>query len=350
MLQRVLIVYIAGILLCDFLLGLGPWQEKPHGQDARVHSEQVRSAMLSAFSEARLDSQTMALGMGMLLGDRQLFEQEQIQSMRQAGMSHLLAVSGLHIGILWLLFSVLLRPLVFVGRGWHRLFILLLLWGYIAVVGFPPSAVRAGVMITMLHLAWFLKREVWDWHNLCSSALLILLFQPSQIYDVGFQLSFLATAGILTARPWLTQSCPRVLSPSTGREEVRWYMRLLWYFRQLLILSVSAQFFTFPWVAYYFHHVPVFGWVQGFLVVPVIALFVYLLLALLFLSCLGLPVVWLVSIIRFLAHWIDTVAHLTVRLETLCIGGQLAWYPNLLETLCLSAALAIVAYLALRKE
>jgi len=360
MLQRVLIVYIAGILLCDLLLGLGPWREKRwQRQDVAVSTgypyvDSLRAGCASLLLDAGLDSATVGLAQGVLLGDKQLLQSEQKQEMRRAGMSHLLAVSGLHIGIIWGLLSLLLRPLVLIDRrGCYRWLILLLLWGYIAVIGFPTSAIRAGVMISMVQCSWFLQRDVWGWHNLCSAALLILLFQPSQLYEVGFQLSFLATAGILAAAPWLQQECPKHRDPATGRHNATWPMRIYWRCRQLLILTLSAQFFTFPVVAYHFHSIPLFGWIQGFLVVPVIAVFVYLLLLLLLFALLaslfgwtlfaslGLQLSWCVE---QLAHWISFVAHITVRLESFCLGGKLEWYPNLLETIGLLMLLVLIAW------
>jgi len=342
LLKYILILYIAGILLCDFLFGLGPWQTGEwQRQDAAVsavvahevalfpYADTLRSQCGRLLAASGLSSTTVGLAQGVLLGNKQALDAEQKQAMRAAGMSHLLAVSGLHIGIIWVLISILLRPLVLLHGGfWHRWLILLFLWGYIAVIGFPVSAIRAGIMITLVQISFSLQRNVWGFHNLINAALLILLGSPSQIYEPGFQLSFLATAGILTAAPWLRQS-----RSVLGR---------------LLIITLSAQFFTLPLVAYYFHTVPVFGWVQGVLVVPVMGVFIYLLLLLLLFTGLGLPATPLVWSAEQLSQWIGLVARYTGSFETWCLGGRLSFYPSLLETLLMLFVLVISAFFVRR--
>lgn len=341
--RTILILYILGILLCDFLLGQGPWHSgEKQRQDVRVSShwayaDTLRDGCAAMLFRAGLDSTTVGLAQGVLMGDKQYISLEQRQEMRAAGMSHLLAVSGLHTGIIWALLSLLLRPLVLIDRrGWHRWIILLLLWGYIAVVGFPLSAIRAGIMISMVQISYALERDVWGWHNLTSAALLILLFSPSQLYEVGFQLSFLATAGILFVSPWLSWS------REAFRSVFSWH-RFLLVFRQLLFVSLAAQLFTMPLVAYYFHTIPLFGWLQGLLVLPVMALFVYLLLLLLLLTSVGLPTIPLTWCVELLGRWVHLVARYTGSLETYCLGGRLLWYPSLLETLLMLSVLVVLS-------
>lgn len=341
MLQRILILYIAGILLCHFLLGPIGQEQSGQRQDVLVVSTTTGTTSVSQqlLSEAGLDSTTVSLAQALLLGDKHALPTSQKQLFREAGMSHLLAVSGLHIGIIWLVFSWLFRPLLFVVRWrWYLWLVLLILWGYIAMVGFPVSAVRAGVMITMMQISRFLQRDVWGWHNLYCAALLILLIAPSQLFEVGFQLSFMATAGIMAAAPRLQQK-----APTRGVA-----MRIYWRVRQLLLLTLSAQLFTLPLVAYYFHSVPLFGWIQGILVVPIIAVLVYLLLAILLLASMGVAISPLSSCADALTWWIDFVARVTIYLEHLCVGGSLVWYPTLLETLFMLLAILILVALCVR--
>lgn len=311
MLGRTLIIFIVGILLTDYLLGdFPPRRVQSVEQDALLSDW-----MAPRLHAAGLDSTTVALAQGVLLGDKSHLSKQTIVEVRRAGMSHMMAVSGLHIGILWALLWLLMRPLCLVMKGgWHRLLIMALLWAYILAVGAPTSAVRAGIMISMVQLAWFLHRDVWAFDNLWAAALLILVFNPHQLYQVGFQLSFLAVAGILAVKP-----------------------------KNLLTLTLSAQLLTLPLCAYYFHNVPLFGWLQGVLVVPVLALFVYLLIALVVLALAlpGVAIPLLSTLINWLAAYIALVARWVVRIEEYCLGGRLDWYPSVGETVCMEAALVV---------
>ncbi|MDO4497821.1 MAG: ComEC/Rec2 family competence protein [Bacteroidales bacterium] len=352
MLQRVLIIYILGILLCDFLFSQGPWEKgESQRQDVAVsvglpYAQKVKERCAALLCDAGLDSLTVVVAQGVLFGDKKAMPKEQKQLLSRAGMSHILAVSGLHIGIIWAMLAALFLPFrMFDERGWHRWIILLLLWGYIAVVGFPISAIRAGTMITMVHVSYFLRRDVWSWDNLSAAALLILLFLPSQLYEVGFQLSFLSTAGILSVSPWLTERCPELKSTKTGEWSRPWWLWLLWQIRGLIIVTLSAQLLTFPLVAYYFHQVPLFGWIQGVLVVPFMTLFVLALFVVLLLSCFGISVALLTSLANGFCSWMNAVAKMTVDIEEYCLGGTLSWYPSLLDTLLLLSAVSAVAWL-----
>lgn len=311
MLGRVLIIFVVGILLSDYLLGdFPPKQVQSVRQDAYL-SVKIGEKL----SDAGIDTETVALAQGMLLGDKSNISRQTIQDLRRAGMSHLMAVSGLHIGILWGMIWLLLLPFnLLSSRGWQRLLIILVLWAYIMAIGAPASAVRAGIMISMVHVAWFLHRNVWAFDNLWSAALLILLFNPNQLYQVGFQLSFLSVAGILTVKP-----------------------------RNLLTLTLSTQLYTFPLCAFYFHYVPLFGWLQGIMVVPVLAIFIYLILALLLteLCVSGATIPLLPTLAGWISWYITHVAQWTVLIEDYCLGGKLEWHPSLVETIAMESAIVV---------
>lgn len=340
MLPKVLFLYVLGILLVDFYLGEGPFSVEGLRYEPEVvpaYTDSLRQSCARTLREAGLSEKSVSLSLGLLLGDKSQIGGETKSEIRQAGMSHLLAVSGLHIGILWMLLNCLCRPLSFfpLPRGvyprWrlvYRFVNLFLLWVYILMIGTPVSAVRAGLMLSIVEVSWLAGSDTWSFNNLYSSAILILVFSPTQLYQPGFQLSFFAAAGILAFQPWL-QGQPKV--------------------QQLVMVSLSAQAFTFPIVAYWFHQVPVLGWVQGVLVVPFIAVLVYLLLGLLVCTCL-LP--FLVPVLTFCVevcvHWIMTMAHYISVAETWLLGGRLEWHPNLLEVVLMEAGAIFFVWLLRR--
>lgn len=127
----------------------------------------------------------------------------------QSGMAHLLAVSGLHTGFVFLLINLLLwwMPLLRNGHRWRNLLSLLLLWGYVAMAGGAPSAVRAAVMCSLLQFALYRGSGYVAMNSWAAAALLLLIVKPSLTEDIGFRLSFAAVAGILVWGVPLMRRC-----------------------------------------------------------------------------------------------------------------------------------------------
>ena len=313
---RLLLVWVVGILVC----GLAFSPERPKSESPQPSS--LLQVCMNRLHRAGLQPETEDLALGLLFGRKGQLDKTITTEVRKAGMSHMLAVSGLHIGIIWGVLMLLFRPLLLLGFffNWNEvrvhlvmhIAVVVLLWGYIALVGFPASAQRAGLMITFTQVSLLLHRNPWGWHNLWLAALVILVLDPTQLTQVGFQLSMLATVGILAFRPLITGS-HAVLS-------------LFW-------LTVSAQYFTFPLCAYYFHQVPLLGWVQGILVVPVLAFLIYGLLALL---C--FPMLWN-GLVEFLSAWVLGVAHYVSSAEHFLVGGEVYWYPSWTEVFLMELVL-----------
>ena len=203
--------------------------------------------LLSYVQHVGLNHETAGLLQAMLLGNRGELSSDIIQIYRNSGNSHILALSGLHLGILFGLFNYwLMRVLVFRWRYFVGIVGLLFLWGYALLTGFPISLCRASLMMSLLVIGQMRLVGNDSWHTLGLAAFLILLIAPDSLYEVGFQLSFTAVAGILLFYTPLYD----IWQPS------RWWVRFPW---QLFLVSVSAQLGTFPLVLYYFHQMSWLG-------------------------------------------------------------------------------------------
>ena len=299
----------------------------------------LREACRTRLEAAGLDAPTVSLAQGVLLGDKRAVNPELRDSMREAGMSHILAVSGLHVGILFAIFLTLLLPLRWMGQEWLRqLLVLAALWVYVAGIGMPASAVRAALMVSVISLSWFNHSNPWGWHNLTAAAFLLLLWKPWWLWDLGFQLSFLATAGILAFQPLIAVRGQRLSPAQAERERLsphrcqrrvrRWGVRLWRQLCSLFWLSTAAQLATLPLVANVFGHVPFLGVLQGFVVVPLLPFFVGGLLLVLAFPALGSV---LALPLNTFTAWIDSVAGLTAGGEQSLLGGRLEWSPSRLE-------------------
>lgn len=276
--------------------------------------------------------ETVALAHGILLGDKSQFTVEMMQSFRTAGMSHLLAVSGLHVGIIMSIIFILFKPVewivlslttipavncrvgspvvTYILGDVTRISVILFTSLYVYWIGAPPSAVRATLMLSLCLLGWMFHRPASTERCLLLAALLLLAWDPWIITQVGFQLSFLSVGGILLFRPWLND------------HDKPWIWRVI-------LLSIAAQSLTIPIVAYYFHQVPFIGWLQGLLVVPLMPVFVILLLLVLCFPFFS----WMIVLVNGLCSWMGYAAEMIGRFETFLIGGHLYFYPTWYEVL-----------------
>lgn len=310
--------------------------------------EEVLPWILDRLHHIGLSPDAESLAAGLLCGERSLIAPDAVRDIRDAGMSHLLAVSGLHIGMLWGLITFLLRRLLIIPFYFHwnyalwndicKGITLVLLWSYVCIIGWPPSAVRATVLISIAQISPFFQVRSLSFENLILAALLMLCADPMLYGDVGFQLSFAATAGIVMYRRLMTEHVSR----STKRHRPTLWHRMR-FVRVLFWVTFSAQLFTMPLCAYYFHHLPLLGWIQGFIVVPVISLLLYWLIGV---FC--LPVTWGTCVIcgdtlyhwlsypiEALSWWVLQVAHWVSQLELWMVGGRVEFYPSLGETILL---------------
>lgn len=225
----------------------------------------------------RLESKQIALAL--LLGQKESLGKEVKQAYSATGTQHILAVSGLHVGIIY---SILLLPLSFFkqkGQALQKSYLILvlcLIWIYALMTGFSPSVVRAVVMFSLVTLGQMRKRKPSIWNILAFSALLLLVLDPTIQTDLGFQLSYLAVAGIVGLQPILL----RMWAPSN---------RVLDYFWQMATVTLAAQLITSPLTVHYFHTFPTYFLVANLLIVPLS----YIIL------CLGVPFL-LLSWIPFL--------------------------------------------------
>lgn len=308
--------------------------------------EEVLAWILDRLHNIGLSPDAESLAAGLLCGDRSRFDPLAIYEMREAGMAHLLAVSGLHIGLIWALLHYFFRPMILVPFfcGWNelrwrevfRLMPLVVLWLYVWMIGFPPSAVRAAIMITIMHFSRYFMIDGWSWENLALAALLMLCYDPMLLGQCGFQLSFAATAGIFAFRPMFTNEHDAFAM----RERKLTLWDRLEPLRQIFWITFAAQVFTFPLIVYYFHHLPLLGFVQGFLVVPIIGVLIYWLV---FLLCVPTSLAtitisgenlghWLAWPAEVLSWWVFRVAHWVTEAEIWMVGGRVTFYPSVSET------------------
>lgn len=203
------------------------------------------------------DENSAQIALALLLGQRKELDPTIREAYTQAGVMHILAVSGLHVGIIYALFILVLKPLKLKKEKarLYLLFVVLIIWGYAFLTGLSPSVVRAATMFSLLTFGQMRERPPSVYNILAFSAILMITANPDVIFEVGFQLSYLAVLGIVMIQPlilglWL----PR---------------RKSWeYIWQLVSVSLAAQLVTFPLSVFYFHVFPTYFLLGNLLILP----------------------------------------------------------------------------------
>ena len=249
----------------------------------------VRERFLGYIRHSGLSQPAARFLAAVLLGDNQV-DRPVRDDFSRAGLSHTLALSGTHVSAISLLLALLLFPVEIAGnRGWRLWFTMVALWGYALLTGMSPSVVRAVIMASFVTMGKLAGRFVSPLNSLCGAALAILLLQPVALFMPGFQLSFLAVAGILTLLP-MVRGWVLGADWSGGR--------MAYYIVTLIVVPVAAVIATAPLSAWYFHFFPIW-----FLLSNLVAAFMLPLILcagglMLILAAMGFPagvLVWLVE-------------------------------------------------------
>ncbi|MDB0006799.1 ComEC family competence protein [Flavobacteriales bacterium] len=249
-------VYVSSF---DFNQVEGEW-----GNDFVKSINTFRNELANILSQSELNSNQLSVCTALLLVDKSEMSQELTQTFSESGVIHVLAVSGLHVGIIFLLINELL---VFMNRTQLlkllKVFIVLIcLWSYAFITSLSPSVMRAATMFSFIAIANVMQRQTNIYNTLAASAFLLLIIEPSMIFEVGFQLSYLAVLGIVSIYPKIYLL---LLFKS------KW-IDALW---QLICVSIAAQIATFPLGIYYFHQFPNYFLLANVLVIPLIPLIIY---------------------------------------------------------------------------
>lgn len=280
--------------------------------------------LMERLMQAEVSPKTLALSSALVLGNRETLTSDIKNSYSQAGVSHLLALSGMHLGILYALFYlVFIFPLRHSRWRWTALLPLTVcIWGYTVLTGLPVSLVRAALMLTFFSIMQLWHYRTDPLHPWALSAIIILLVSPRQLAEISFQLSFVAVFFLIAVWSFLSEKYPKT----------RWVVKML-------ASSAIAQIGTMPLVIYYFHRISLLAPFLSIILIPLTSAIIYLTLLTLCMPC------------AVLGWALDTLAGMQERL----IGwaNQVHWatstgiYPSLLY-ICLLYAMFLLLTVLLR--
>ena len=220
-------------------------------------SSKFREKVKKSLENYNFSTNELAVIYALLLGERQDISKELTDNYAKAGAIHILAVSGLHVGIILLILSFIFKPVEKLknGKFLKTLFIVFFLWAFAFVAGLSASVVRAVTMFTFLAVGMSFNRKNVVLFSLISSMFFLLIFKPLFLFDVGFQLSYLAVFGIVLTQPKIY----KVWQPKN---------KIIDKFWQLTTVSISAQLGVLPLSLFYFHQFPGLFMLSNLVIIP----------------------------------------------------------------------------------
>jgi competence protein ComEC len=283
-----------------------------------ILAEKTRSRLLEIYRKQNLNENEFYVLSALSLGYKRGLDPEIKRTFSSAGAMHVLAVSGLHVGIVFIVLSLMFGFLrkQKAGRSIFILIVLPALWSFAFITGLSPSVQRAATMFSFMVIGENTRRRPSAYNSLAASAFLLLLINPNNFFEAGFQLSYSAVFGIVFLQPKLVNF-------------FQFKNRILHYGWALLTVSVAAQIATFPVTAFYFNQFPSYFWLSNLLVIPAVTLLIPLGLGLLvfhwvpiFSEILVFTVTWILRIVILFLEFVEELPF-SVAEFTLSAGGLL---------------------------
>ncbi|HRW62381.1 MAG TPA: ComEC/Rec2 family competence protein [Bacteroidales bacterium] len=230
-----------------------------------VEAEKIRQKLLAIYSHCGISGDEFAVLSALTLGYKSELTPEIKESFSTSGAMHILAVSGLHVGIIYL---ILAKLLFFLQRNKYGkiiqyMLVILFLWQYAFISGLSNSVLRATIMFSFIALGKIFSRYISIYNSIFASALIILIYNPYSIMDVGFQLSYAAVLSIVFFQAKVYYL---VNIKSTSLD----------YIWQLVSVAIAAQLGTFPITLYYFDQFPFYFILSNILIIPLATIIIYL--------------------------------------------------------------------------
>ncbi len=238
--------------------------EMPHGFNIYREAHNASRKFVSILNKNGLEGKEFAVASALIMGQCDMLDNETLQAYSGTGVMHILSVSGLHVGVIFIIINFLLS---FMKKKGGQLFIktviiLFTIWAYALLTGMSPSVMRSAAMFTFISLGNLSNRYVHIINSLSVSALFLLLFDPLMISNIGFQLSYIAIIGIV----FINQPVADLWNPTS---------RIAQYIWDLVAVSIAAQLATAPLAMLYFHQFPNYFIAANLVAIPLSFLAIY---------------------------------------------------------------------------
>ncbi len=305
--------------------------EKPQGINLFRTAHKVSKKFVSILSMNGLKGKEFAVASALLLGQKDMLDNETRQAYSGSGVMHILCVSGLHVGVIYIIISFLLG---FMKKTRCQIYlkmalILITIWSYALLSGFSPSVMRAATMFSFISIGNASRRYVHIINSLAVSAVVLLLIDPLMISNIGFQLSYLAIIGIV----FINQPIAYLWKPTNRIAEYIW---------GLMAVSIAAQIATAPLAMLYFHQFPTYFIPANLVAVPISFLAIYAGLSVLVTSfipvvsnILGVITNFLLFLLNYCVAFIEHLPHSVLHIHSIFNTEAILAYMILASVLLL---------------
>ena len=299
-------------------------------QRVLIGMRSARDRLLSHNEKHNMSESAYAVVAAMTMGDRSGLTRELRQSYAASGASHVLALSGLHLGVIYGLLS-----LIFVHRRMRvlgQVLAMVAIWAYAALVGMPPSVLRSATMLTIFAFVVLTGRRQVSLNTLAFAAVVQLVVSPLSLWDVGFQMSFLAVLGIVM----LNMRLGNLATPACIG---RW--RVIGWVWSLVKVSLAAQLAVAPLSMYYFGTFPCYFLLTNLVAIPLATIIVYTSIVM---YALGFWV-WMQGVVATFVGWMATLMNALLGFIASLPGACMYGVHINARQVWLMYALLLVAYL-----
>ena len=264
----------------------------------------IRDFLLVTMQGLGVHEDEYAVAAAILLGYDDSLPQELRQKYVAAGAMHILCVSGLHVGVIFMVFSYMLAFLddrKKIQRIVKQLVLLVLIWFYALLAGLAPSILRATIMLSFVIIGNIINRKGILLNSLAASAFILLCMNPSTLFDIGFLLSYVAVIGIVI----LQKPISKMLYFKCN------ILNKIW---EITSVTIAAQIATAPFTIYYFHQFPMYFWLSNIFMTPISSIVIIggmIMLLVFFIPYINIAVAWCVSkmifVMNFGVSWIESL-------------------------------------------
>ena len=270
----------------------------------------MRDFLLETMQKLGVQGEEYSVAAAILLGYDDSLPQELRQKYVAAGAMHILCVSGLHVGVIFMVFSYMLAFLDD-RKKWQYVMkncvLFVLIWFYALIAGLAPSILRATIMLSFVIVGNMINRKGVLLNSLAASAFILLCVNPANLFDVGFQLSYLAVIGIVV----LQVPISKVIYSKYKIVNKIW---------EITSVTIAAQIATAPFTIYYFHQFPIYFWLSNLFMTPISSVVIMggmIMLLIFFIPYVNIAVAWIVSkmiyIMNFGVSWIESLPYSIIK-------------------------------------
>ncbi|MBF7092280.1 ComEC family competence protein [Flavobacterium sp. ALJ2] len=272
------------------------------------YAARIRTKIIQNLEKNGFNKTEMNVALALILGQQQDISPEIIKDYQYAGVTHILSVSGLHVGYILIFITYTLKPIPNTKRGSliKLITIIVSLFAFAVISGFSPSVLRSVVMFSFVAIGIHLRRSTNIYHTLLVSILFLLLFEPAFIFDVGFQLSYLALYFII----WFQPILKKLWHPKHKFTIAIW---------NALTVSFAAQIGTLPICLYYFHQFPGLFFVANIVIIPFLSVIMILGIIVMILAAFDSTPLLLVQLLEKSIFYLNKIINIIASFESFII-------------------------------